>query len=214
MYVLTRTSGRPKLFGNLRRDLLAQTYPRIVHVVHSDDPADQYIEADLIVRGPRLPITKRDWGPDIYNRRLIDALEGLEPGWVLMIDDDDTLTSETSVADAMSAAHEAGEDHLVIWKNQRANALKPRVWVPDSLQKRRGRLQWSNGTFHTKHLKTASACFQSDHPVQKPFLNRSYDALFWLRMHHALPIHWHDAVLCRQQIAGIAGKGYGRREDV
>lgn len=89
MYVLTRTSRRPRFFSRLRESLLGQDYSRVVHVVHSDDSADTYVDADIVIRGEPLPVVpKVSSGPELYNGRLIRALQELEAGWVTMMDDD------------------------------------------------------------------------------------------------------------------------------
>src|SRR5690606_12338522 len=57
LYVLTRTSKRPRYFAALRANLAAQGVP-FVHVVHSDEPTDAYVAGDIVVRGDRLPPAK------------------------------------------------------------------------------------------------------------------------------------------------------------
>jgi len=205
MYVLTRTSGRPRFFAALRESLRSQDYPNVIHVVHSDDPADNYVEADITIRGGRMPIVpKVYWGPELYNARLIRALEGLPPGWVTLIDDDDEYVSNTSISQMVEAAERAGPDTMPVWRIVRPSGLRPRRWMNPNLAE--AKLSWPSATFHTRHLTFAVSCIGTDP-------GDGDDWKFWRRMNVRLPVAWVDAVLTRPQLAGPSGKGRGMRRD-
>ena len=70
-YVLIRTSGRPKFFVEMMKSIKAQTYPNIITITHTDDPADTYATGDIIVSSQRIPKSKERTGPyNLYNNKL------------------------------------------------------------------------------------------------------------------------------------------------
>jgi hypothetical protein len=201
-YVLTRTSNRPRAFARLRADLLAQDYDgRIIHVVHSDDPNDQYAEGDIVIHGERVPRGRHKTAPwERYNLALLEAVKyhGI-PGFITFMDDDDTYTSSKSVATMMRYAI-AGV--MPIWKVERENGrISPTEWMSD-LNTPDGRICWEASTFHTDYLPLALAIGIDEMD--------GGDGRFWARMSESHQIAWIDAVLTRPQ----EGKGKGRRRDV
>lgn len=88
VFVLTRTSGRPRFFEGLKRSMKLLTYPNIIHIVHTDDPRDTYVDADIIIRGESEIGNVRGNGPyNLYNNRLMQAVP--YSGWIHFMDDDD-----------------------------------------------------------------------------------------------------------------------------
>lgn len=202
LYVLTRTSGRPRFFQQLRRDLKTQTVPA-VHVVHSDDPSDEYVEGDIIVRGDPIPVTDEIMGPELYNRRLLEALRGQPPGWVTFIDDDDTYTSSHSLQRILELCEGAGVDGMPIWYS-RPN--KPARFRGDLAKN--ARLNWGNAAFHTTHLEAAIQLVRNDR-VSKPGRRGCGDWWFWLQMAQLLTPRWSREQLVKAQL----GDGRGKRLD-
>jgi len=106
LYILTRTSRRPVFFAAMRESLKRLTWPGgIVHIVHTDDPRDTYVEGDIIIRGESLadiPVKRRGGQYNLYNNRLLDVIPG--DGWVHFMDDDDEYAApdvfERLLADA------------------------------------------------------------------------------------------------------------------
>lgn len=67
LYILTRSSGRAEFFRRCRESVKALTYPGpVVHIVHTDDPRDRYVEGDIIVRGEALVLEKHGFGRVTY----------------------------------------------------------------------------------------------------------------------------------------------------
>lgn len=201
VFVLTRTSRRPRAFARLRRDLLAQEYPgEIIHVVHSDDPADAYIEGDIVVRSERLRRRRpTDFPWDQYHLTLLQAVvDDTREGFVTFMDDDDTYTSPQSIARMMTNARPGV---MPIWRVERERGrISPTTWKGD-LNSRDGRICWEASTLHTTRIPLAH---------QAGIDGRDgADGRFWaaLAPHHQLV--WQNEVLTRPQ----AGKGHGRRND-
>lgn len=201
VFVLTRTSRRPRAFTRLRRDLLAQEYDgEIIHVVHSDDPADAYATGDIIVHSERPQRTRARTCPwEQHNLTLLQVvLEDAREGFVTFIDDDDTYASHLSIRRMMT---HAAPGVMPIWKVERENGrVSPTTWMGD-LNSRDGRVCWEASTLHTTRIPLA---------LQVGIDARDgADGRFWaaLARHHELV--WQDEILTRPQ----AGKGHGRRQD-
>jgi hypothetical protein len=199
--VLTRTSNRPKMFGRLREALRLQEFDgRIYHAVYSDDPSDDYIEGDFIVRGKRLPKGGRNSFPwELYNLYLmIKVQESRIPGFIIFIDDDDIPNGKNAIQTIVSNAE---HDSILLWKVERENGrISPFVWEND-LNSKDGRVCWEAGTFHTRHLAKALEVGVDDRD--------GADGRFWYRLSQRLPVKWLDKVLMKPQV----GKGHGRRND-
>ena len=69
-YILLRTSNRPKFFKVCMESIKAQDYPNIVTIVHTDDPKDDYVEGDIIIKGER-DYQARSGFYNLYNARVI-----------------------------------------------------------------------------------------------------------------------------------------------
>ena len=103
VYVLTRTSHRPGYFSVMRKSVLEQDYPNIIHIVHSDDPRDDYVEGDIIIRGPCYGPEFGNAPYNLYCNRLLDAIPK-EPGWIHFIDDDDFYMAPDVISKLVSLA--------------------------------------------------------------------------------------------------------------
>jgi hypothetical protein len=91
LYILTRTSGRPEFFRRCRESVKALQWPGdIVHIVHTDDPRDTYVEGDIIIKGEGYGKNIGSGAPNLYCNRLLEAVPA--DGWVHFIDDDDVYT--------------------------------------------------------------------------------------------------------------------------
>lgn len=201
VFVLTRTSGRPKMFKRLRENLQAQRFDgSIIHVVYSDDPNDDYVEGDYVVRGRRQLRGKHNNFPwELYNLTLMHQVQSLrKPGFIIFIDDDDTPYDENSI---QTIVDNANHDSILFWKVERENGrISPIEWKAD-LSTLEGRLCWEAGTFHTRHLSKA---------LEVGVDNRDGgDGRFWASLAKRLPMIWLDRVLMKPQV----GKGHGRRRD-
>lgn len=201
VYVLTRTSNRPKMFTRLRESIANQKFDgQILHFVYSDDPKDSYVNGDVVIHGERLIKNKVNTAPwEVYNLELMKAVKfhGI-PGIVTFIDDDDMYTSEHSIATMVANTQ---EDSMTIWKVERENGrISPFKWQAD-LESDEGRICWEAAAFHTKHLPLAQSI-----GVDKA---DGGDGRFWAAMSKQLNITWLNEVLTKPQI----GKGHGRRKD-
>ena len=89
VYILIRTSKRPVFFSQMMETIKNQTYPNIITIVHTDDPADTYVSGDIIIRGERLKKSPQMTAPyNLYNNTLLRSIPDGE-GWYHFIDDDD-----------------------------------------------------------------------------------------------------------------------------
>lgn len=196
LFVLTRTSRRPRMFAQLRAALAQQSHP-FTHVVHSDDPSDTYVEGDVLVRGRRLG----QCGCERYNATLLKAIRGRD-GWVVFIDDDDRPVDENVLATIASFCTDPSV--MPVWRVRReAGRISPGVWRGD-LNTPLGGLCWEAAAFHLSHVDKAIAAIDA---------RCGADGRMWAALAKHLAVEWHDQVLFEPQQPGRAGKGYGKRRD-
>ena len=93
LYILSRTSGRPKFFEVMRESVKALTWPGgVTHVIHSDDPRNEaYITGDILIRGEYHGKYCGEAPYNLYQNRLLSVLP--QDAWVAFIDDDDAYTA-------------------------------------------------------------------------------------------------------------------------
>lgn len=198
-YVLTRTSKRPKAFARLRNSLRKQTYPHIVHVVHSDEPTDTYVRGDIVLHSPRLRATPNSTFPwEVYFATMLAHIKShCGEGWVTFMDDDDVYVNHTAVERMMQYA--SHPDRMPVWKTIRENnRISPeRFGAP--LDAPEGRICWESSMHHTNHIGRVEIDG-----------NCGSDGRYWARMSEFLRVVWVDEVFARPQ----AGKGNGKRKDV
>lgn len=196
IYVLTRTSNRPRFFAGLRASLAAQSFRDYVHVVHSDDPNDAYVEGDIVIRGPPA-------SPELYIGRLLEAIQHAPPGWVVIVDDDDhylpgDLQRISEITSGLTP------DRLPIWRVRReADRISPAVWMGDLSTPEAG-VCFEGAALHTSQIPLAL-------PLITP--EKSCDRRLWAGLAEHLTPVWVDEVFCAPQQAGKAGKGKWRRQD-
>lgn len=90
--ILIRTSNRPKSFRRCIKSILHQKYPHINLLVSADNAATKNYVEDLNI----LPVEvrKNTSAKAPYNLYLNDLLSRVEQGWLLILDDDDTLAPD------------------------------------------------------------------------------------------------------------------------
>lgn len=130
--VLTRTSNRPYGFSRCRESVLNQTHKDITHIVSYDNPDDlEYLNTYEEIRKVRVDQAQllADWKEDGRNPTEIPAggapfsphnlycnvlLDSVEDGWIMFLDDDDTLCNPKAFEEIIS--HIKNEDSLVYWQ--------------------------------------------------------------------------------------------------
>lgn len=191
LYVLTRTSGRPKFFERCRRSVSALTWPGgVTHIVHSDDPRNErYIEADILIRGEAHGPYMGGAPYNLYNNRLIKAIPG--PGWVHFIDDDD----EYVAPDVFERLLEDGrKDRIHIGRVSRGGDI---VW-PQS---------WKN----QKSFQTECFCMWSDIAKKgKWWADKGGDHHYTRQLTKRYSLTWVDMMLVQAQ----NGKSHGALIDL
>ena len=201
IYILTRTSKRPRMFQRLRDNIASQDYDGpVMHIVHTDEVADDYVKGDMIVSSPRLRKTEKQTAPwELYNLALLEAVQIYgQPGFITFMDDDDMYASSKSLS---TIADVARPGLMPIWKVERENGrISPAQWRGD-LATDEGRICWEASGFHTSHLELALNLSIDG--------NDGADGRFWHRLSRHLTTLWIDEVLTKPQV----GKGNGKRED-
>lgn len=194
--VLTRTSGRPKAFARCRQSILDQEVDGLVcHLVSTDDPADTYVEGDIVV-----PVVRNGrWSWNDYMNKLMAAVP--DDGWIMWLDDDDRFTTPHSLAVACEQI--TSPDDLLIWKMKFPRRLVRTGTIPRSCQwrrtPRRGDIASACVMFHSKWRKLAHWPTRSC---------ADYYAITGL--YSKLRPVWIDAVLTELQ--GMPGRG--KRKDI
>lgn len=191
-YVLIRTSKRPKFFAAMMQSIKEQTYPNIKTIVHTDDMEDTYVTGDIIIKGARIPKTKRGHAPyNLYNNRLLKAIpEG--DGYYHFIDDDDMYDAPNVIEKTVARCqhNKINIVHVKRW----SGSIWPKTWGAQQSY------QTECFILHTKHKGLATWWDRTggDHHYSKQITKK-------------LQINWIDGIIiCRAQ----EGKGHGDRFDL
>jgi hypothetical protein len=191
VYILIRTSGRPKFFACMMESIRNQTYKNIVTIVHSDDPRDEYVTGDMIIKGMAYGPEYGDGTYNLYNNRLLKAIPADKPGYFHFIDDDDMYAS-TDVIEKL--VEKSKPDHINVARVKRWNStIFPRHWK------------------NQKSFQTECFFIHTDHRLKaKWWGNKGGDHHYSKQMTKLLPINWiEDIVICKAQ----EGKGHGKKLD-
>lgn len=191
VYILIRTSNRPEFFKTMYDSIKNQTYKNIVIIVHSDDPRDDYVKGDIIIRGQAFYSGFGNGTYNLYNNRLLRAIKKNAVGWYHFIDDDDMYAGPDVIE---KLVENSKEDHINVARVERWNGtIWPKHWE-------------SQKSFQTE-------CFflHTDHRLKaKWWGNKGGDHHYSKQLTKVLPINWIDKLkICKAQ----EGKGHGKRKD-
>lgn len=194
VYILIRTSGRPKFFSVMMDSIKKQTYENIITITHSDDPNDDYVQGDIILNG------EKPTGPDIgrapynlYCNRLLDAIpEDAAEGWFHFMDDDDMYYDDRAIENFVNMSN---IDAVNVARSDRGGGkIWPRYW--------RGQKSFQTQCFliNVKYRKSATWWSKTagDHHYSK-------------QLTAFLPINWIDNLIVAK---AQEGKGRGHRYDL
>lgn len=191
VYILIRTSNRPKYFARLWKTIQEQTYPNIVTITHSDDKKDKYVKGDIIVRSNRNVSAGRGFF-NLYCNVLLDAIPDDKPGWFHFVDDDDLYTDPNVIERFVAASN---KHKINVARSDRGGGrIWPKYW------KAQKSFQTECFMLHTRHRKLGRWWHKKagDHNYTKQITKK-------------LPINWiEDLIVCRAQ----SGKGRGLRLDL
>lgn len=191
VYILIRTANRPKFFANLMQSIKEQTYPNIITIVHTDDPADDYITGDIIIRGIRPPSSLGTAPYNLYNNTLLQAIPD-GAGWYHFIDDDDMY----AIPDAI----------------ERLVANSRRGCVNVGRVKRWNETVWPRRWGTQKSFQTECFFLHTEHKnIGEWWANKGGDHNYSKQLTAKLPINWIDNLLIAK---AQDGKGHGRRYDL
>jgi glycosyltransferase involved in cell wall biosynthesis len=124
VYILIRTSGRPRFFNRMMQSIKEQTYPNIITIVHTDNDRDKYVKGDIIVRGTPKPGCRAPY--NLYMNTLIKTVSRQTPGWVYMLDDDDRLFAPDVIERFVNAAK---QDYINVARADRGHGrIWPKKW--------------------------------------------------------------------------------------
>ena len=189
VYILIRTSKRPKFFSCMMESIKKQTYKNIVTIVHSDNPEDKYIQGDIIINGEYYNQEHGTHPYNLYNNRLLEAIPG--EGWYHFLDDDDIYASNTAI-----------EKFVEFSKIDCINVARVRRWHGRTYPRHWGKeesFHTESFFLHTNHKNKARWCG-----------DKAGDHFYSKQLTSILPINWIDNLLvCEEQ----EDKGYGKRKD-
>lgn len=191
VYILIRTSNRPVFFAEMMESIKNQTYKNIVTIVHSDDPRDEYVTGDIILRDTAYGPEHGDGTYNLYNNRLLKAIPGDKPGYFHFIDDDDKYDNPDVIQRLVESAK---PDHINVGRVKRWNkTIFPRRWK------------------NQKSFQTECFFVHTDYRFKaKWWGNKGGDHYYSKQLTKILPINWiEDLIICRAQ----EGKGHGQRLD-
>lgn len=189
VYILIRTSHRPKFFAGLWKSIQEQTYPNIVTITHSDNKHDKYVKGDIIVRSAPNPSAGRGFY-NLYQNVLLTNIPNI-PGWYVFIDDDDIYAAPDAIERFVK---NAVPTHINVARADRGNGrIWPKTWKGQKV------FQTECFMLHTKWRK-----------LGKWWAKQGGDHYYTKQITKKLPINWIDnLIVCKAQ----EGKGKGRRLD-
>jgi hypothetical protein len=191
VYILIRTSNRPEFFACMMESIKKQTYNNIVTIVHSDDPRDEYVTGDIIIRGAAYGPEYGNGTYNLYNNRLLRKIPSDKPGYYHFIDDDDRYASPDAIEKFVTSCK---PDHINIAKVKRwKNTVFPKKWK------------------NQKSYQTECFMLHTDHRLKaKWWGNKGGDHYYSKQLTKILPINWiEDLIICEAQ----EGKGHGKKLD-
>lgn len=99
IYILTRTCDRPELFHSCVSSILSQQYPYLRHIVSYDNKSTyKYLQQYThIYEMIDLTVQKCKIHPNEYIDYFYDLIMKREPGWVLVMDDDDMFMCDQAL---------------------------------------------------------------------------------------------------------------------
>lgn len=164
-------------------------YPEEIYtIVHTDDPRDDYVYGDIVIRGEVHYPSQGGATYNLYNNRLLQAIP--EEGWVHFMDDDDEYISP----EAFTHLEKASKNKIHVAKVERWNGqIFPKPWK-------------KKNSFQTE-------CFVLWSTVAKRYrwwADKGGDHNYTRRITRDHAIEWHDKLICK----AMNGKGHGRRYDV
>jgi len=133
IYVLTRTSGRPKFFNNCKKSIKTQTYKNWEHIISCDDPKSCEYAFDLD-KTTVVPVNrvekkgKMNCPYNMYNNNLIKRVP--HGSWMLFLDDDGKLYDDKALARlcaAIKKSEKQGKDIIISLGDGKVNS-KPKCW--------------------------------------------------------------------------------------
>jgi len=190
VYILIRTSHRPKFFASLMDSIKRQTYPEIVTIVHSDDATDSYVTGDIVLHGEASNVGA--FPANVYCNRLLDAIP--EEGWYHFVDDDDEYFDETSIEHLVNFAK---RDCFNVCHIRRGKVIIPENWKGSNIG-----YQTESFFLHTDHRDKAR--WKS---------NVAGDIDYSRQLTKIMPINWINTIACKTQVVKGMGEGSGMRRD-
>lgn len=228
VYVLTRTSGRKHFFHENYLSIQNQNYPYICQLVsYDDDETSEYVNqyTDLHFydydNDPTLnphelrafqmnrikPTTSS--GPfgkfpyNLYLNSLMDEISKMEPGWIMILDDDDLMISNRSVMTMVTWIKKENvkpDQHFLMWQVEFPNGRL----VPKNIgrQPRMGDVSMIGFMFHSMWI-----------PKLRFENRKGGDYLMMRKLYDFLDPVWVPDVLTRVNYDSIRRFGSGRRRD-
>jgi hypothetical protein len=172
------------------RSIKSQTYKNIITIVHTDDPRDEYVTGDIIIKGAAFGKEHGNGAYNLYNNRLLNSIPDI-PGWFHFIDDDDIYFDDNVIENLVKSSL---KDHINVGRVERWDGkIFPTQW------KKQKTFQTECFFIHTDHRHKS-----------KWWANLGGDHYYSEQLTKILPINWIDNFLiCKAQ----EGKGRGKRLD-
>ena len=191
VYILIRTSRRPGFFQRMMESIKEQSYKNIVTIVHSDDPRDEYVTGDIVIKGNAFGNDVGSGPYNLYCNRLLSQIPKY-PGWIHFLDDDDEYFSPDALEKFVDNSK---TDHINVCRVSRTNGkIYPKEWENQKS------FQTECFLIHTDYRNSA-----------KWWGNLGGDHNYSKQLTKILPTNWiEDLIVCKAQ----DGKGYGKKFDI
>lgn len=162
-----------------------------MHVVHSDDPRNTYVDADIVIEGEAHGPYMGSGPYNLYNNRMLEIVP--DDVWVAFLDDDDEYTAP-DVFQRLIDDNQPNTMHT-----GQVSRWADKIWNTDPNAKK-------------KEFQTECFAILSNHAKRaKWWGDRSGDHYYTRQLTRTTKTRWHEVLIARAQ---EDRKGNGERVDV
>ncbi len=214
IYILTRTSGRPKFFEMCKKSIESQTYKKHVHVTSCDDETTckyvkRYEETTTLVPVSRIPKKgKRNCPYNMYNNNLIKRVP--QGSWIIFLDDDGKFYDNEALerlSKAIKKSEKEGKDIIISLGDGNVNG-RPNCWNMN----RKEILKHIETDWHFAKIDTSHICIKNKPEMALWRYKCAGDAYFF---HDNLNVGYEPYYNEEHIISGnYLSYGSGKREDI
>lgn len=153
--IITRTHERSDMFFKCKHSIDSQTYNNINHIIGSDSACRYYPRAIRLNKQVVSGIQPSKTYAAPYNLHLNELAKYVKRGWVMYLDDDDMMYSNSAIDEIMS--HADSEDLLILWRVDINGKIVPKEGNMNRIVC--GDISGIGFMFHSKYLPVDWGCW-------------------------------------------------------